>query len=90
MLDLDGKPVMFQERNDIEFRGSLSGQTYARFCDLINEDIFGYYNIEDCETALLKEEFSNSQEGHCCPEKFYHKVGCSTEPASGTLTGVVG
>lgn len=27
---------------------------------------------------------------HCCPEKFYHKVGCSTEPASGTLTGVVG
>lgn len=63
LLDLDGKPVMFQERNDIEFRGSLSGQTYARFCDLINEDIFGYYDIEDCETALLKEEFSNSQEG---------------------------
>ena len=27
---------------------------------------------------------------HCCPEKFYHKVGCSTEPASGTQTGVVG
>ncbi len=27
---------------------------------------------------------------HCCPEKFYHKVGCSTEAASGTLTGVVG
>ena len=27
---------------------------------------------------------------HCCPEKFDHKVGCSTEPASGTLTGVVG
>ena len=27
---------------------------------------------------------------HCCPEKFYHKVGCSTESASGTLTGVVG
>ena len=27
---------------------------------------------------------------HYCPEKFYHKVGCSTEPASGTLTGVVG
>ena len=27
---------------------------------------------------------------HCCPEKFYHKVGCSTEPASGTLAGVVG
>ena len=27
---------------------------------------------------------------HCCPEKFYYKVGCSTEPASGTLTGVVG
>lgn len=63
LLDLDEKPVMFQERNDIEFRGSLSGQTYARFCDLINEDIFGYYDIEDCETALLKEEFSNSQEG---------------------------
>ena len=35
LLDLDEKPVMFQERNDIEFRGSLSGQTYARFCDLI-------------------------------------------------------
>ena len=27
---------------------------------------------------------------HCCPEKIYHKVGCSTEPATGTLTGVVG
>ena len=27
---------------------------------------------------------------HCCPEKSYHKVGCSTEPASGTQTGVVG
>ena len=27
---------------------------------------------------------------HCCPEKFYHKVSCSTELASGTLTGSVG
>ena len=24
---------------------------------------------------------------HCCPEKFYHKVSCSTDPASGALTG---
>ena len=31
-----------------------------------------------------------SKTNHCCPEKFYHKVGCSTEPVSGTLTGVVG
>lgn len=29
-------------------------------------------------------------QNHCCPEKSYHKVGCSTEPASGTQTGVVG
>ena len=27
---------------------------------------------------------------HCCPEKFYHKVSCTTEPVSGTLTGTVG
>jgi len=36
-----------------------------------------------------KIEITNNW-NHCCPEKFYHKVGCSTEPASGTLTGVVG
>ena len=35
------------------------------------------------------DELRNNSD-HCCPEKFYHKVGCSTEPASGTLTGVVG
>lgn len=63
LLDFEGKSVMFQGWNDIEFRGSLSGQTYANFCNLLNEDIFRYYDIEDCETALLKEEFSNSQEG---------------------------
>lgn len=34
--------------------------------------------------------FSTEKQTHCCPEKFYHKVGCSTEPASGTQTGVVG
>ena len=27
---------------------------------------------------------------HCCPEKFYHNVSCSTEPASGTTRGTVG
>ena len=27
---------------------------------------------------------------HCCPEKFYHNVSCSTEPASGTITGPIG
>ena len=27
---------------------------------------------------------------HCCPEKFYHNVSCSTAPASGTITGTVG
>lgn len=37
-----------------------------------------------------KKKYIDITCGHCCPEKFYHKVGCSTEPASGTLTGVVG
>ena len=50
------------------------------------ESVFGA-NIKDVkkywEELIL---FKN----HCCPEKFYHKVGCSTEPASGTQTGVVG
>ena len=32
----------------------------------------------------------NGKGKHCCPEKFYHKVSCSTELASGTLTGSVG
>ena len=40
------------------------------------------------ETVNLFDCFVRAN--HCCPEKFYHKVGCSTEPASGTLTGVVG
>ena len=48
-------------------------------------------NLDSMEIWL--EKFSREQNHiglHCCPEKFYHKVGCSTEPASGTLTGVVG
>lgn len=36
------------------------------------------------------QRINQHKANHCCPEKFYHKVGCSTEPASGTLTGVVG
>ena len=36
------------------------------------------------------DELLNNKIEYCCPEKFYHKVGCSTEPASGTQTGVVG
>ena len=41
--------------------------------------------------ALVISDVICTDDGyHCCPEKFYHKVGCSTEPASGTLTGVVG
>ena len=53
-----------------------------------------------CRMGAGAQHFNIGQEGlskislyfpsHCCPEKFYHKVGCSTEPASGTLTGVVG
>ena len=27
---------------------------------------------------------------HCCPEKFYHKVSCLTEPSSGTSMGTSG
>lgn len=41
-------------------------------------------------TETYKTPVSMTFRHHCCPEKFYHKVGCSTEPASGTLTGVVG
>lgn len=64
LLDLDGKSVMFEDRNSLEFRGPLKGLTYIRFHSLLNEDIFRYYDIEDdYETALLKEEFLNSQEG---------------------------
>lgn len=64
LLDLDGKSVMFEDRNSLEFRGPLKGLTYIRFHSLLNEDIFRYYDIEEnYETALLKEEFLNSQEG---------------------------
>ena len=38
----------------------------------------------------LPESIDQNIPQHCCPEKFCHKVGCSTEPASGTQTGVVG
>ena len=44
-------------------------------------------DIPDSVTIIEDSAFSAC---HCRPEKFYHKVGCSTEPASGTLTGVVG
>ena len=26
---------------------------------------------------------------HCCPGGLYHNVGCSAEPADGTVTGTV-
>jgi hypothetical protein len=63
IFDLSGKPVVFQDRNSLELQGSLTGQTYIRFRALLNEDVFSYYDIEGYETALLKEEFLNSQKG---------------------------
>ena len=49
-------------------------------------------NVYEIDYAEIVSDtpFDTVMQDHCCPEKFYHKVGCSTEPASGTLTGVVG
>ena len=43
-----------------------------------------------CSPNMVFRTIATIVKYHCCPEKFYHKVGCSTEPASGTQTGVVG
>ena len=75
----------------IKYRGGKSKeipqiiQYFPQFEGRYIEPFFGggamFFHIEP-NNAIIND--------HCCPEKFYHKVGCSTEPASGTLTGVVG
>ena len=52
----------------------------------------GDYNLYiDAESRKGNPYASLSEiTNHCCPEKFYHKVSCTTEPVSGTLTGTVG
>ena len=59
------------------------------------------YRIDESIVKFAKEheyfysfievsDFLEYNRDHCCPEKFYHKVSCTTEPVSGTLTGTVG
>ena len=64
--------------NGIKYNGISIEQGTETYQRILND-------LKDkAEQSLL------SLSAHCCPEKFYHKVGCSTEPASGTQTGVVG
>ena len=58
------------------------------------EELYRKYSVKGCSAyhprMMLQILVYAYLRQHCCPEKFYHKVGCSTEPASGTQTGVVG
>ena len=49
-------------------------------------------NVRSAEAQLATAKLTaqSKETLHCCPEKFYHKVSCTTEPVSGTLTGTVG
>ena len=59
----------------IQIMSNLDESTSVFDCKYIN-----YFNIIQPKDNLY----------HCCPEKFYHNISCSTEPASGTITEAVG
>ena len=84
------------EKKIIDTKANMDGVKLSPY-KIFKRNTFCYVTITSRNgeriTLALNSDNKNyivSSSYHCCPEKFYHKVSCTTEPVSGTLTGVVG
>ena len=84
------------EKKIIDTKANMDGVKLSPY-KIFKRNTFCYVTITSRNgeriTLALNSDNKNyivSSSYHCCPEKFYHKVSCTTEPVSGTLTGTVG
>ena len=84
------------EKKIIDTKANMDGVKLSPY-KIFKRNTFCYVTITSRNgeriTLALNSDNKNyivSSSYHCCPEKFYHKVSCTTEPVSGTLTETVG
>ena len=69
------------------------GTTKPQFNSLSDPKAVAFFHnatIEAYLETITRSDDISPNDDHCCPEKFYHKVSCLTEPSSGTSMGTSG